>query len=186
MSDDEQLIMWSSQHKRVWDTIQKEGIYTVKQAYVQEKYEDVAWIFKEAYSYLNRKLTEKISQPEGAESPVWHFKEQKWALKDEDSVLLRLAIPVAEVVLFDLRVWNKVLNLTFAGSAEEEERFHRELANRGITDILEVHTTPYYPLQKKAVVDSWEKMFAIGGIEGQYIQGASWVIREEWIQEVIL
>ena len=44
--------MYTCQTKTVLDAINRDGIFYVKQIYIDQKYQETAWIFKEAYSFF--------------------------------------------------------------------------------------------------------------------------------------
>lgn len=46
--------MFTVQADRVLCTLARDGVYYVKKSYVQQKYQETAWIFREAYDFLQR------------------------------------------------------------------------------------------------------------------------------------
>ena len=50
---------------------------------------------------------------------------------------------------------------------------------------MDAFSKPFYPLIKKKIIQSWEKLFEISDVEEQYVQGAVWCIKKEWIEEII-
>ena len=63
----ERVTMWSSQTPEVLNIIRRDGVSTVKRAYIRKKYGETAWIFLEAYDFMNGALRRKVPQPEGAD-----------------------------------------------------------------------------------------------------------------------
>jgi len=185
LRNDAVITMWTAQDKRVWETIKASGCYYVKKEYVEAKYQETAWIFQTAYSYINKHAEKVIEKPFQADSLIWLFRDEKWAAKEKDMVIMKLNIPADQVILFEMRRWNKVLNLSFIGSDNEMEKFQQNLTKIGINDSSDLFTTPYYPLQKKAVTDSWQRLFEIEDIPAQYIQGGAWQLKNEWIGDII-
>ena len=82
---------------------------------------------------------------------------------------------------FDTRKWSKILNLSYIGNPKEEEAFEAELKRQGIRDSAEVFAKPFYPLVKRKIVQSWDRLFDIVGVDEQYLQGAVWCIKKEWM-----
>lgn len=175
------VTMWTGQQKIVLETIEKTGEYYVKKEFIDQKYQETSWIFKEAYSFFARKASEIVAKPEQAESPVWLFKDRRWVFQNENTVLMKLTIPDDEIVLFDMNKWNKILNLSYLGDAQS---FEEKLKRQGITDPLEIFSKPFYPLLKKEVADSWTDVFQTDDTEEQYIQGAVWRLKRDWIEEI--
>lgn len=178
---EEYLTMWTVQSDRVLETLLRDGRYFVKKKYITEKYKDTAWIFQQAYSFFIRRAESIIERPKEAESPVWMFRDKRWAVPEPGSSCLKLKVPHSQVILFDRRVWNKILNLSFAGTEEEEKAFESELKRMGISSSSDVFEKPFYPLMKRKVTDSWESLFAGGCIEEKYCQGGTWLLKKEWV-----
>lgn len=179
------ITLWTSQDVRVYQSLQRGETYTVKKEYVKEKFGEVAWIFLEAYGYLGKMAAAQMEKPEGSESLIWTFRDRKWVKKEGDSVVMKLEVPVDQVLLFNLNKWNKILNLSFIGEAREEEQFASELAKMGIKDTLEVFRSSFYPVQKRKIIDSWKSVFDLQGISDEYIQGGLWEIQPSWVTEVL-
>lgn len=173
--------MWTVQTQQVIDTIQKDEIYYVKRRYLDEKYGETAWIFKTAYDFFIWQAQQIIPRPEKAESPVWMFCDRRWAVPDQNTKLLKLEIPKEEMILFDLRKWSRILNLSYVGNKEETARFEEKLKRAGIAAPSDVFEKPYYPMYKNEIIGSWKKLFEEKNLEEMYTQGAAWQIRKEWI-----
>lgn len=151
--------MWTVQGDHVMETLMRDGRYFVKKRYITEKYGSTAWIFQEAYSFFIRRAEQMIHRPKEAESPVWLFMDKRWALPDQNSSLLEVRIPASQIVLFDRRLWNKILNLDYVGTKEEEMAFAAELKRQGIACSSDVFERPFYPLLKKQIIERWERLF---------------------------
>ena len=95
--------------------------------------------------------------------------------------MLQCLIPEKEVLLFDLRKWSQVLNLSYVGSEQKQEEFRQKLYHQGVKDPLELFRTPFYPLLKQEVVKSWDDILCIDEVEEQYLQGACWQLKKEWL-----
>lgn len=176
--------MWCGQSEVVLKTLAEAGRYTVKRRYVQQKFGSEAWIFETAYQYLAGKAAERIPRPADAESPVWMYKES-YHVCGGGAELLELYVPKEELLLFDSRKWNKVLNLQYLAVNEaEEQAFEKWLRGRGVTDFLKVFSTPYYPTEKRKVVESWERLFIEEDIPDAFLQGMTWEIRSEWRRKI--
>lgn len=179
------VIMWAAQTRQVADAINCDGVSYVKKEFIDKKYGEVAWVFRTAYSFFISRFEQKVARPDFAESPVWLYKDPKWASVGGDVVLFKLSIPKEEILFFDTRKWSKVLNLSFIGNEKEEDAFEAELKRQGIQDAMDAFSKPFYPLIKKKIIQSWEKLFEISDVEERYVQGAVWCIKKEWIEEII-
>lgn len=177
------LTMWTVQTQPMLEALNCKGISHVKKQYITEKYGETAWIFQEAYRFFIDKAKKVVEQPLEAESPVWMFADKRWAVPPHDSYLLKLRVPINEIVLFDLRLWSKVLNLTYIGSEIQELEFERKLTKNGVSHSTDVFSQPYYPQLKHEIIKSWDRLFDAEGKETEYMQGATWYIKKEWIIE---
>ena len=126
---DEFKMMYTAQADIVLDTLARDGVYYVKKSYVQQKYRETAWIFREAYDYFIRNASEMVAMPPEAESPIWLYEDPLWALPEAGDPLwalpeagthrLQLSVPREELLLFDRRKWNQILNLSYIGTEEK-------------------------------------------------------------------
>lgn len=93
-------------------------------------------------------------------------------------------IPREELLLFDRRKWNRILNLSYIGTEEEEREFEKRLRRQGVMDSTDVFSQPYYPQMKAEIKKSWRRLFEEipeEGMEAKNIQGAVWRLKQEWI-----
>ncbi len=67
------LHLWTAQTDAVLDCIRENGFSQVKMEFIDKKYEESAWVFKEAYGFFKQRARLMVKPPEGAESPVWLF-----------------------------------------------------------------------------------------------------------------
>lgn len=178
------LTMYSVQTKEVLETLEKEGVNYVKKAYIDKKYGESAWIFRTAYDFFCSEAVNYLKKPDEAESPVWMFMDPRRAQPSPDAHRLRLKIPRNEVLLFDLRSWSSILNLSLVGSEEEKKAFEKELARQGITKTQDIMKTGFYPLLKRRITESWKRLFTAPLPEDTYVQGAAWFLKKEWVEEV--
>ncbi len=184
MNKEEKIVMWTVQEQPVLEALERDGVSYVKRKYIQEKYEDTAWIFREAYGFFNARARQLMEKPEEAESPVWMFADRKWTPLYGNDYRIKLLVPRNELLLFDSRIWSKILNLSYVGEKEEEEQFLKELERYGLDYASDVFEKQGYPLLKSKILRSWEKLFE-GNIENPlYMQGAAWKIEKEWIIEI--
>lgn len=177
------VIMWTSKEDIVIETLERDGISFVKKEYIDKKYGETAWIFRTAYSFFCKEAEKRIPKPEQAESPIWIFADEEAVFKSTGNTLLKLSVPKEEIIFFDLRDWNKILNLCFLGSEEEENEFRNKLKSQGIKDNLDIINTPFYPLLKKELMDSWKRLFDKTDLCKKYTEGAVWQLKQEWVIE---
>ena len=185
MADD--VILYTAQTQPVIDAIERDGVSFVKRAYIQEKYGDQAWVFQQAYSFFAQYAPAYAPKPEHAESGIWCYCDKRWASAGAGGYLLTLRVPCDQAVFFDLRVWNRMLNLQYIGSdSAEEEAFEQELAQQGVRNPGDVFSTPFYPVLKQRVLKSWQRLFdSAQGCPDEYLEAGLWEIRREWVLEAM-
>lgn len=176
--------MWTNQTPVVVDDFTKNGVSFVKKEYIRQKYGEVAWVFETAYSFMRPKMSAVLPKPDGAESPVWMYRDKIWVPRQAGSCRLRLLVPSDELVLFSLKRWQKILALSYIGTEEETQKFNAELERAGIKNSMQLFSTAFYPVQKKKVTDSWQNILDISDVDEKYQQGATWCIKKEWVQDI--
>lgn len=185
MGQNSDVIMWAAQMPVVLEKLERDGVSYVKREYIDKKYGEVAWVFKTAYDFFIQKFRKMVEKPEQAESPVWLYKDPKWAGANQGVVMMKLGIPKDQVVYFDTRKWSQILNLSYLGDETEKVDFEREMKGQGVNDVYDIFAKPYYPILKSKVIKSWDRLFDIEEVEECYLQGAVWYLKKEWIREVI-
>lgn len=186
---DNKVILYSSQTDPVVETIERDGVCFSKRQYVTKKYGESAPIFVAAYDWFIKEAEKYVPKPNGAEYPYWAFMDLYSVDQSGDSNLLKLSVPLDEVIFFDMYDWNKILCLQYLGESKaEEEKFRQMLADYGIRKESDVILTNFYPALKNQVLKSWKNLFRHhdkikqGNIEGVgSVQAGLWQIKKEWI-----
>ena len=94
---------------------------------------------------------------------------------------MRLEIPKEELILFDQRTWNRILNMEYVGSESEITAFEQDCKRQGIKDPMDIMKSSFYPLLSQKVKKSWMHLFTDPLPEETYWQGAAWCLKKEWI-----
>ena len=181
----EALTLYTGQRGVVLDALARDGVYRVKRAYVEQKYGAAAWVFQTAYGFFCREAAKYLPPPEGAESPIWLYADPRWADAPADGALLRLEVPREHALLFDLRDWNAVLNLSYLPADEADAAaFRAELERQGVSDPLALFRTGFYPRLRRRVTGSWARLFRPADLSPAYTQAALWELRRAWIADI--
>ncbi len=173
--------MWAVQMPVVDETLKRDGVYYVKQDYIRQKYGETAWIFRTAYAFMVREMEKRVPRPEEAQSPVWIFRDRSRGFGHAGAFLYELEVPEEEMVLFDLRDWQEILSLKPLGTAAEREAILADMRRQGAGDTTDVFKSPFYPLLKKRITDSWKALLQGPLPEEVWQQGAVWRLKEDWI-----
>lgn len=181
--NDATVTLWTAQRQIVLDTLALSGLYQVKGFYVEEKYQEAAWSFQEAYSFFRESAPSRLPRPEGAESGVWLYSDPKWLELSHDTHLLKFEIPSDKVLLFDMRLWNRILNLEYIGAdRRDQEAFQQDLERSGLKNTIPLFRTPFYPMLRRRVRQSWQRLFDSDKCPVSYRQAGTWELRSEWLR----
>lgn len=176
--------MWTVQPPVVWESIQRDGRSVVKKQYLRKKYGDMLWIFETAYGFLGKEMEKRLGRPKGAESPIWVYEDLRYPHGEVGADLLELQIPEEELMLFDSRDWERILNLAYLGTEEEQSAFQGELRRQGVKDSAELFHKPFYPTLRRRVTESWQRLFREAERDAFYTMGAVWELKQEWVRSV--
>lgn len=180
------ILLWTRQEQRVLEVLEKGEVYSVHKAYVDAKYQEVSWSMQTAYGFFIRKMAELIPPLQGEESPVWLHGSPEATGVFSEAPLFELEVPKEECLFFDRRKWNYVLNLEYIAECDEDaDEFKMKLEAQGITHSSMLFRTPYYPLLKREIIKSWDRLFDLDIPEKGFLQAAVWHIKPNWIQAVI-
>lgn len=187
------VMLYTLQTEQVIARLKQEGRVFCQRAYIQRKYAESAPVFLAAYDWFAREATAYAPKPPGAQLPYWAFRSLESIEKSAGSSLLRLAVPPSASVFFSADDWYKILKLQLLGENEQEEQeFRRQLHDYNVRQESDVLLTNFYPLLKRQVQQSWQRLFRYheqikAGNEAAvpYVQAALWEIKAAWIEEVI-
>lgn len=183
--------LFTSQADEVVRKIYEDGIYYVKYHFISQKYGAVKDIFLKAYQWYTSRASQIVEKPKEADSAVWTYLDRTYVEKHPGSSVIKLSVPIDEVVFFRMSDWNKILNLRYLGCSREEEQSFSDLLERnGVSYEGDVYLTPYYPSLKHELVKSWERLFQFDplmkagqGIAYEDMQAGIWCIKKEWIDD---
>lgn len=180
------LTLYTAQTGAVLEVLERDGVCWSQEEYVARKYGESAPMFLTAYRWFASAAQALVPKPAEAGLPYWAFQDL-YSVDTSGENILALRVPAEEAVLFDLYDWNKVLCMKYLGEAEEERRFSRELARRGLREY-DVMGTDFYPELKQKILASWSRLFrhheallrgdrtGVGGV-----QAGLWCLRAEWV-----
>lgn len=183
------LIAWTRQVPQVWEEIQKTGRYKAKEEYIRAKNDTIADYYLKLYEWYTKKSREHISIPEDAEYPVWFSLTEDFRLqKIQNTVILKVEIPEDKVLIIDMERWDYRGNLMYVPkNKKDREDFEKELMKYDIADETALAGSAkgnYYPLLKRKVIDSWERLFTMPPESLEKGFATTWEIRREWVKEV--
>ena len=182
------IILYTAQSDLVMDIIEKEGVCYSKPEYVRRKYEESSKIFLTAYNWYVEHARQIVPRPQGAEFPYWAYENVYDIATDGTTNIVKLQVPLDEVVLFDTSEWKKILCLEYLDpDRKKEQEFKEELELRGLRS-QDVMLSDFYPEFKEKIYKSWENLFRyhedLKSRKRSFssgIQGGLWRIKKEWM-----
>ena len=103
----------------------------------------------------------------------------------DESVFLKLDIPEGFYILANNEVWDYMINHLYYPESRSDETAHEaELERYGISSpssLVGGNTGNFYPLLRKKVTKSWEKIFTVMPDDSNQIVGLAWELRREWL-----
>ncbi|PWJ47503.1 DUF3841 domain-containing protein [Faecalicatena contorta] len=184
------MIGWTRQVPQVWEEIEQTGNYKVKEEYIRIKNDTIADFYLKLYEWYTQKSRAYVEIPEDARYPIWFSLSEDFRLqKVPGTVTMRVEIPEENVLVIDMEKWDYRGNLMYVAiDQKDRDDFERELARYGIGDETALAESPkgnYYPLLKKKVIDSWERVFTMPPALLEKGFATTWEIKKEWVKEVV-
>lgn len=185
----EQLIVWTRQDVSVWEALQKTGVYSPCEAYVQLKNGPIADYYLEAYRWFTRESRNYISIPEQLTIPIWlALTEESRLPPAPGTISLTLEIPAEQVLVVDYDKWGYRINGWYVPlNKADEARHDDELRRCGIGNEALLTLTDrgiYYPQLRQKIIRSWERIFTPSETSPNSNVGTVWTLRREWVREV--
>lgn len=189
---DNQVTLYTSQSRVVVEQLLKSGRHVVDNTFIKEKYGETAQVFLQAYSWYRQNAANVVARPAEADSAIWTFLDVKYLDYSADSQLIKLRVPVENVVFFRMSDWNRILNLRFIGTEEEQAMYYNKLKKYNVSYEGDVYTTAFYPHLKTELVRSWQKLFQYDAeikttkrLPFEDIQGGIWEIQQAWVESFL-
>lgn len=184
------MVGWTRQVPQVWEEIERNGCYKVKEEYIRIKNDTISDYYLGLYEWYTKKSRAYIDIPEDAKYPIWFSLSEDFRLqKVPDTVTMRVEIPEKKALIIDIEKWEYRGNLMYVPSNQKDrDDFEKELVRYGIGDETALaHSAKgnYYPLLKKRVIDSWERLFTMPPDFLEKGYATTWEIKKEWVKEVV-
>ncbi|MBU5312843.1 DUF3841 domain-containing protein [Tissierella carlieri] len=184
------VTLWTRQDIKSLDEIKEKGRYRVKRKYIEQQFEDIAEYYIKLYQWFVDKAGKMVPKPDGVEFPIWCSISEENMLKPiEGTVVYVLEVDEAEVIYFDGRKWDYVLNHLYIPKDEEDEKsYMKDMERKGFKDsfsFIEGKYANFHPLEKKKVMESWMRVFEIEDWNIFDVQANIWEVREDMIKDIL-
>ncbi len=181
------VTLYALQADPVIEAIYTKGVCFSKREYVKKKYKESAPIFLAAYDFYVSEAIKYVPKPDGAEYPYWAFQDIYSLDTSGGGNILKLEVPIDQVVFFDMYDFKQILCLKYIGE-QEGRKFQEYIRDCGIRREVDIFLTPFYPDLKREIKESWKQLFrhhkaiCSGEVHGaQSVQAGLWQIKKEWI-----
>lgn len=184
------ITLWTRQVAEMLDELERTGCYRVREEYIRKKNDDIADYYLKIYRWLTQKSRAYIEIPPEAEFPVWFSTSDSMRLRQtEGTVVLKLEVPRKNVLLVDSMKWDyRGNNMYVPVDEEDRRRFERELKHCGVADetsLAESEKGNFYPLLKREILNSWDRVFTIPPEKIEDCFAVAWEVKREWLREII-
>ena len=188
IEEDEYVTLWTRQVSEILDDIKECSVYKVKEEYIRKKNDTISDYYLKLYKWFTDEAKKYVDVK--GDYPIWLSVADEFRLRPvEGTVTLRLRVPSKEVLLCNYDAWGYTVNYFYVPLDEADKARHREeLTKNGLVSDDELFLTSkgnFYPLLKREVVKSWERIFTLKPTDLKAcLVAVTWEIKKEWIEEV--
>lgn len=183
----EKIKVWTRQSEKVLDVLEKKGRYIVKEEYIVDKMEEFHDLYLDVYKWYTRKAKEIVPKPDDVKYPIWVSVTDNYMLQPvKGSVVLELLVDKDKVITMDVEKWGRIVNYWYVSMDREDEKEHdKKLKKYGLSDGSSAYMSNFYPIIKREIIKSWDRLFDNSYRLSDVIQGTIWEVKKEWIVNVI-
>ncbi len=181
--------IWTRQHKDSLEEIRDKGSFRAKEEYIIQQFGDIACHYIELYRWFTRVADQRVSKPQGVEFPIWcAVAKESMFVPTEETVVYELEMDESEIIYFDGRKWDFVLNHHYIPKDKKDElKYEKHLEKLDLIDgysFFEGKYANFYPLEKRKIIDSWIRIFDIEDYDVFGVQANIWEIRKDMIKDI--
>lgn len=185
----ETVTMWTRQVPAVWDQLQQESIYHVKEKYVILKNDSLADYYLNLYRWYTKTARKYLDIPEGLQYPIWLSLDENMMLQSvENTVILKVEVPKDKFLICNMTAWDYRVNYWYVPLNDLDAKKHAdELRRYGIQeedDLIRTEKGNFYPVLRRKIVDSWDRVFELKPKERRDAAATIWELRREWVEDI--
>ncbi len=189
MDKTDYMTLWTRQVPEVYEEIEKNGVYIVKEAYIQAKNREIAPYYLRLYRWFTQQAAGYMKLKPEHEFPIWLSVDDDNMLQlAENTIVMKVEIPRDEVLICNYDAWGYCVNYWYIPENETDAKRHAdELKRYGISSDDELFLTDkgnFYPLLKQKVIKSWHRVFTLAPRNKNEMVAVAYELRREWIKEV--
>lgn len=184
------VTLWTRQDIKSLDDLKTAGIIRINEKHMEEKFDIISSYIINLYRWFVHAAEKRVPKPADVEFPIWcSISEENMLRPTEDTVVYVLEVDENQVVYFDGSKWDYVLNhLYIPKDAADDAAYKKDMDIRGhknLFSFIDEKTAHFYPLERKQVMESWERIFDIDEWNIFKVQANIWEIRSDMIREIL-
>lgn len=185
----ENVTVWTRQVPEMLKELMETGYYCVKEEYIRKKNDTIADYYLKLYRWYTTESRRYLSIPQDLQFPIWFSLSDEFMLqKCPGNVILKMKVPEEKILKIDIKRWEYRGNAMYVPMDDEDRcRFNTELERYGISDetaLTEPGKGNFYPLLRREIIQSWERVFTMPPAANQTGYTTAWELKREWLQEV--
>lgn len=189
-SSNDKIKLWTRQNESVLKDLKDNGVYRVKKEYILQKMDTISDYYLNLYDWYVKNAERIVPRPEEVDYPIWFSTSSDLMLQPtEGTVILELEVERKYAIITDTNKWGYVVNYFYLPIDKEDEKKHNEeLEKYGIGDesaLIMSHKGNFYPLLKKKIISSWERLFEPCDEKSPLSQATMWEIKQEWVVDIL-
>ncbi len=174
--------LWTKQHENIVHELARNNRYVVKKSYIVSKMEDHAGLYLDVYNWYYQAASKLVRPPEDVKYPVWvSLAEEAKIGNSPGNVQIELLVEQDQLITMDIDKWGKIVNYMYIPANAQDEKEHASLLNRYGIDDCTAYMTPFYPIIKRKIIKSWDRLFDESIILSEVRVGTIWELKKEWI-----
>ena len=179
------VTVWTRQSVKILDDLQDNGRYVVKQSYIREKMEEHADLVLDVYGWYRRRAAAFCRIPDDVKYPIWVAVSESSLLGlCEEHVMLELSVDEQDLIIIDPYKWDLVINYMYLPKDAADYQRHQDLLHNYQTNDGKAYMTPFFPMIKREIVQSWDRLFEDNPADLKDKNGTLWEIRADWITKI--
>lgn len=187
--DNKTITLWTRQVPQVWHALEEYGTYHCKEEFIRQKNDTISDYYLELYRWYTREARKYLPISENTPYPIWLSLDEELMLQPvENTVILKLEIPVQKVLLCNFDAWGYRVNYWYVPvNKADEEKHRREMSMYGIhsdDELINTHKGNFYPQLRSKIQRSWSRVFTQMNVSNDMLVATTWELRKEWVKEV--
>lgn len=177
--------VWTKQHADILSDLENNDRYIVKREYIQQKMEEHAGLYLEVYSWYRKAAEKIVPAPSDVDYPIWVSLNENEKIGNSDgNVLLEVEVDEDVLITMDIDKWGRIVNYMYIPKSKTDEIEHDKMLAAYNTDDSSAYMSPFFPIIKKKIQKSWDRLFDDSYTLSDMRVGTLWELKKEWIINV--